>query len=363
MSLYDVSGNAIRTERVYVCTDYGVTTENADNTEAFNALVDIVYADGGGIIYIPVGTYEFKSASCFPIENAPWNGLVQMRDNVSVIGESKCDSVLKVTGSTVCTLFGYYQTRYIRVRGCRYENFTVDMSEFTVKNTTSFRGKAFYASGIEKCTFRDLRLLETPGTALGIDMLVDVIIDSVYCYKCGKNWGTGSNNSKVGSAGIGIGTNLAQDENFIITNCICDGCYHFGIFIEDQAVFGASSATGRGRGQVIANNIIRNGKNYAIGLRGGKYVVVSGNSCYNNVGGLYADFGTKHCLFAGNLVAGSTEAGFCYGDESTVACEEVVVSGNAFIENAVAFLTKTASVNCVHENNNLIGNTVNEQVL
>ena len=59
-------------------------------------------------------------------------------------------------------------------------------------------------------------------------MLDNVVIDSVYIYEGGRSWNYGGN----GGAGIGIGTGLWENENYIIRNCICVSCGHFGIFFK-----------------------------------------------------------------------------------------------------------------------------------
>lgn len=52
--------------------------------------------------------------------------------------------------------------------------------------------------------------------------------------------------------------------------------YHvdiFGIFLEDQGIF--HNKENFPEGQIISNNIVRNCRHYAIGIRGGDTVLVS----------------------------------------------------------------------------------------
>lgn len=44
---------------------------------------------------------------------------------------------------------------------------------------------AIYAVPVSNSVFRNLKLIGTPSTALGIDDLKNVIIDAVDCYECG----------------------------------------------------------------------------------------------------------------------------------------------------------------------------------
>jgi hypothetical protein len=346
-------------ETYYNCTKYGILPANSDNTEAMQNLINMIYENGGGTIWIPCGTYIFDSVA------SSWNmtgnitALLEMKSNVSIIGESINGTILKVTGNTPqgASLFTQNSSYAKEVLvGCKAENFTVDMSEASL-TTYTHRGKAFYYSGIKDCIFKDLRLLETPSTSLGIDMLDNVVMDSVYVYKGGRQWAFGGN----GGAGIGIGTGKWSEENYIIRNCVCDACGHFGIFLEDQGVFSATKDKNYSKGQIITNNVVRNGRHYGIGVRGGKNVLVSGNNIYDCKGGLYTDYGAKNVVFSNNLVQGSTEAGFNFGNEDkSYPCENIAVVGNTFFENAVGIKSTIEPTNSQKMNNVFIGNTTDE---
>lgn len=346
-------------ETYYNCTKYGVLPASPDNTEAFQALIDMIHENGGGTIWIPNGTYYFKSDVSSWAMTSNITCLCEMKSGVSIHGESMNGTILKVTGETPqgSSLFaqnsGYSKNVLV---GCKAENFTVDMSEASLKSYTH-KGKAFYYSGIKDCVFRDLKLLETPSTSLGIDMLDNVVMDSIYVYKGGRQWVFGGN----GGAGIGIGTGKWSEENYIIRNCVCDACGHFGIFLEDQGVFSATKDKNYSKGQIITNNVVRNGRHYGIGVRGGKNVLVSGNNIYDCKGGLYTDYGAKNVVFSNNLVQGSTEAGFNFGNEDkSYPCENIAVVGNTFFENAVGIKSTIEPTNSQKMNNVFIGNTTDE---
>lgn len=347
-------------ELYYKCTDYGVVPGSADNTGKFQDLVDLVHEAGGGTIYIPCGTYVFDSELSSRDLTGNITTLVEMKSNVSLLGENLNNTVLKVTGKTKdgCGLFCQNSEHAGELLiGCKAENFTVDMSEASLTNYTH-RGKAFYYSGIKDCVFRDLRLLETPSTSLGIDMLDNVVMDSVYVYKGGRQWSYGGN----GGAGIGIGTGKWSNENYIIRNCICDSCGHFGIFLEDQGIFSASKEQKFSKGQIISNNVIRNGRHYGLGIRGGKNVLITGNNLYENKGGIYADYGAANVLVSNNIIQGSTEAGFNYGNEETsYKCTNIAVINNVFAENAVGIKKTLIPTNCTEDGNIFINNTTDTQ--
>lgn len=366
MILYNSKGE--KTNLVYYnCHDYGVLPTNNDNTLKMQELIDLVNANGGGVIWIPIGTYLFDSAASTIEYTGNITLLLEMKSRVSIIGESLDKSVLKVYGNTEygSSLFAQNSNQSGEIlEGCTFSNFTVDMSEASL-TTYSHRGKAFYSSGIKDCVFRDLRLIGTPSTSLGIDMLDNVVMDSIYVYKGGRQWTLGGN----GGAGIGIGTGKWANENYVIRNCICDSCGHFGIFLEDQGIFDSNKVKNYPKGQIIANNIIRNGRHYGMGIRGGKNVLFTGNNLYENVGGMYCDYGAKNVVISNNLIQGCTEVGLLFGNEdqtvngvtSSYPCENFAVVGNAFIENAVGIKKTTTPLTSSIESNIMVGNTTDEE--
>ena len=67
---YAVDGRAVKTiypakdwvVSDYVVTDFGAKAEPGfDNRAAFQAAIDAAWRDGGGVVYVPDGHYEFRS--------------------------------------------------------------------------------------------------------------------------------------------------------------------------------------------------------------------------------------------------------------------------------------------------------------
>lgn len=344
----------------YNCQDYGVIPGSKDNTSAMQALIDLVHENGGGVIWVPIGVYPFhKDGANTSGSSGDYNN-VYLKSKVSILGESITGSVFALSGETQtgCSMFAYYHeaNNETMLEGCTFSNFTVDLSGQTMAQYTH-RGKAFFMGGVKDCVFRDLRLISTPSTAFGIDMLDNVVMDSIYVYQGGRQWSYGGN----GGAGIGIGTGLLENENYIIRNCVCVECGHYGIFLEDQGMFNTANVKNYPKGQIIANNVVRNGRHYGIGVRGGQNVLITGNNLYENAGGFYTDYGAKNVLFSNNLVQGCAGNGFEYGNENTLyPCENIVVTNNTFIENAVGIKKTLAPTNSVEQNNIFIGNATNE---
>lgn len=352
MSAFNLSGEIIATlDVLYNASNYGVLPGNTDNTSALNTLISSVNANGGGVIWLPNGTYNFLKDSSTSAMGGNAQNCVYLLPNVSIIGESIDGTILKLSGATNtgCSLFGsfYGYNDAAVLTGCIFASFTVDMTDLTM-STYSHKGKAFYMHGVKDCVFRDLRLISTPSTAFGIDMLDNVVIDSVYVYNGGRQWSSGGN----GGAGIGIGTGLWANENYVIRNCICDSCGHFGIFLEDQGLFATPKVQNFAKGQIIANNIVRNGRNYGIGVRGGRYVLVQGNNVYSNTnGGIYLDYGADRSFVTGNLISDETNA-VCFGTESSLyACTRIVITNNTFAGCTNGVVQTLTPTDCIIQDN------------
>lgn len=335
--------------------DYGITQDADDNSLKFQQMVDELSQNGGGTIYVPIGTYKFDTSNGQYIEGTGGcKCCIKAKSNVSIVGESLTDSVFKMTGHSsqgVC-MFGYNSaTNKTPIEGCTYRNFTINGEECTI-DTYSSDGKAFFYQYVKNCVWRDLRLIGTPATSLGIDFLDNVVIDSIYCYESGRIHADNS----PGGAGVGIGTGAWENENFIVRNCICDNCGHFGIFLEDQHIFGdaAHRTPTYPKGAIIANNICRNGRNYGFGVRGGQHVIFEGNEAYENAnGGFFSDYENKSIVIQNNLIRDNTGNGICLGNEKLgileTSFENVTIKDNVVIGNktGINIGQKTTNLNLI----------------
>ena len=260
----------------------GVKGKYGNNRYVLQNLINTLNTMGGGTIYIPEGTYYFERAS----DTADY--CIKVQSNVSICGAGRGRTILKCGRNNDTSLYSlFWNCDQGNVKtNMRFENFTVDMRDMA-NNTTPYthKGKAFYIQGNTNSVYRDLELIGTPSTALGIDFLNNVIIDNVDCESCGRLWTPNYTNSlgqKIegpGGAGIGIGTGMLPIENVKVVNCTCRKCGHFGIFFEHQALFG--TGTELSKGVIIANNIVTDSRCYGIGIRGGYNYTVSANQVYN----------------------------------------------------------------------------------
>ena len=288
--LSQIGGGANTTGyRVYNVLDYNISTSNEDNTPALQSLMNLVSDNGGGTIFFPVGTYNFKKAST-QVSGTYASGHVYAilaKSNVSIIGENIENTILKCVEATPYSLF----YRFIgdannTIHGCTYSNFTVDC--YDTGSTNKVFGKVFFYQYVKDCVFRDLILKGTIATAMGIDFLDNVEINNVTCIDCGRTFI--SEGATSGTSGIGIGTGGFENENFKITDCVCVGCGQYGIFIENQHTLGWGGNTDNPKGCIISNCITRNGLYRGIGVRGGTNVIVSNCNSYENAkDGIYLD--------------------------------------------------------------------------
>jgi hypothetical protein len=339
----------------YRATDYGISTEAEDNTIALQALIDDVSAKGGGIIFFPIGVYKFKPGTLtdkYPYQKTA----IMMASNVSIIGENIEKTVLKQTVATPYSMFRKMGEPDTPITGCTFANFTVDA--YDTGDVNAVHGKAFFFQYVKDCVFRDLILRGTVATAMGIDFLDRVVIDNVSCIDCGRTF-TGP---ETGTSGIGIGTAGWENENFIVTNCICDRCGQYGIFIENQGLFGDGNVD-YAKGCIISNCIVRNGLNKGIGVRGGQNVTVIGCETYENTShGIYVD---NNCKDVKVLSCGSVANGGCgICIEPNVQSNRIVVRDCHFTDNEMAGISvNTSSMSLCLTNNYTASNRVGLKVL
>ncbi len=276
--------------RVFHAEDYFIGPQMWDNTPALQKLVNRVAREGGGVIQLGNGEYTFR-------------GTVKWKSRVSLQGVSVQGTVLKMVGNTNWSLFigeSTAQGVFKAIESVRFQHFSVD--GYAMKPDRYITNcKAFNIRPLTDAVFDDLVLRGTPATSLGVDFLNRVLINNVRVIEGGRCWKPGEG----GGSGIGIGLRGYDDENFIVTNCICVSCGNNGIFVEDQSRFG-NGILGRkpmteGKGQIVSNNIVRNGRNHGISIQGARNVTVTNNLSYENAGaGFYGNYFMSDVLVSNN---------------------------------------------------------------
>lgn len=317
-----------------------------DDAPALNALVTHINSIGGGILFLPKGTYMVDSR-------------VYWKSNVSLVGEGIGLTILKPrqaagvgVGFAAISWQGF--TASSPMVNCTFRDFTIDGDEMNITSYTPWP-KGINIHFIKDCVFRDMVIKNTCATGLGIDHLSNVVIDNIGCYNCGRSWSGSGTEANVGGAGLGIGTKRMNGEAVIIRNCICDGCGNYGIFLEDQG-----SASTDGESYIISNNIVKNGRNHGIVVKGGSRVIVANNTSFGNAKDGFAVLENNGFLsdiikFSNNL---SYENSNGFRLESNGACEDIFVSENVFSDNKNGVVINTATSDLEIMRNTIKNNNV-----
>lgn len=197
--------------------DFGAKGDGVtDDTAAIQAAVNV---PGRHTVYLPRGTYKIT-------------GSISWRTQVSIRGDGPGVSIIKSSG----TLFSAIQqlgdgSTYLE--DCTFKDFEIDGSGLT-STAPAIDGKGIFILRMRRARFENLYIHDTIGTGLGVDFLVDSVIEGVNAHHNGRNWD--GVNTPLGQSGIGIGSGDQAVENVTISNCHTNNNGNYGIFVEDQAL-------------------------------------------------------------------------------------------------------------------------------
>jgi len=163
--------NKNRYTNMYNANLFGLSGKKSgkENSIALQQLIDTISLNGGGIIYIPAGTYPFASNGKQTIGER----CIKLKSNVRIVGDG-IGTVLKVIGHTENGLDMFYYNDYVDfaskdpLKNCDFENFIIDSSETSVSNYTS-AGKGFMVNNFEKCHWNNVIVRFTDATGFGVD--------------------------------------------------------------------------------------------------------------------------------------------------------------------------------------------------
>lgn len=325
--------NQVNEKITYNAINYGISSENSDNTKAMQALIELVHNNGGGTIYVPNGTYEFNSDIVAKWSNYHYTLLCY--DDVAIIGESRAKTVFKQ--NTLASLFYYQGNKDQPLQNVSFKNFTIDAYDSGDENVVY--AKAFFFQYVKDAIFQDLTLKGTSATALGIDFLDQVLIENITTIDCGRTY-TGS---ESGSSGIGIGSGGWENENFIINNCITINSGQYGIFIENQYDQGWSGHLSESKGMIISNCIVRNGHHKGIGVRGASHVNIHDNIIYENQSAaIYLDSNCSDILISNNQIIDNNIGLWL---ETSDTSHDITSLNNQFLRNKKHTIINTKATN------------------
>ncbi len=202
--------------------EYGIAADGITNdAPAWNRLVASLEGTGATVTW--VGRSLLR-------------GRINWKRGVSLVGEGWGRSVfVKTTDHSPASYFSAigwtpgYSSEEQPFADLTFADFEIDGSG-VVGPGPAIHDKAIFMQHLVRCTFRNLYLHDTVGTALGTDFMSDCLIVGVVARNAGRGW----DGIQGGHAGIGIGQGMAPVESVLISNCHAIDCGHWGIFVERQ---------------------------------------------------------------------------------------------------------------------------------
>lgn len=274
----------------YNADEFGMNMKNTDNSDILNELIEYVYKRGGGTIQLPVGVYDFRKR-------------ITAKSRVNIVGYGRGLSLLRMVGTTRWSLFDNLDQL---ISNCAYRGFTIDGYDLNpADGVYSTDMKAFNYHSVKDCVFTEITLQGIPASGFGIDYLHGVVIANNHVIEAGRLWMPTGGANMQGGSGIGIGTGGWSDEAFSVYGNVLEKCGQNGIFVEDQGIFNGAN-TPPGRGSIIANNTILDGRYNGLALRGNNRIKMIGNNVYKNANaGFFADKYLRDCDISNNTFVGN----------------------------------------------------------
>lgn len=190
-------------------------------TDGFNDEIQIQAAIdavplGGGTVLLRRGEYYIYSS-------------LVLKDYVVLTGEGYGTKLYGVgSGFSVVEGFGSIANP---VTDFELSNLMIDGTQM-VDEEYNTDTKGVYMHTLTRAKFKNLYIYNTPATGLGVDFLVDSVIENVIAENCGRQWEIGG----YGGNGIGIGTGKYANESLQISSCHAINNGNNGIMFEQQGI-------------------------------------------------------------------------------------------------------------------------------
>lgn len=336
--------------------DKDMAQESTDNKSAFQDAVDYANSIGGGTVFVPRGEYMLRSE-------------IEWKTGVSLKGDGTDASILYAQGRQF-SLIDYRpgtapgentgdlaDDSNIWLYDCHFKDFQIDMKGLSDTHST-VEGKAMFMLYMSRCSFRELILKNSIGTALGCDFLDETVIDSVKVYNAGRNWGVPRESDdrivKVGQSGIGIGTAALESESVVISNCHVYNCGNYGIFVETQQRYDRPQSK---HAKIINCHV--EGNRYGLGNRGSGPVIFNACTVYNNKHGIKLQRNSYGDIISSCIIENSEGEGIfvdkSYDGELSLLNNVIKCNGYRGI-----FIDADSSYDHVSKVFNIIGNIIND---
>lgn len=200
----------------YNARDFGARGNGLhDDSPVLQDAIDAIADVGGGVLYVPYGTYKLKT-SLVP------------KDNVSIVG-SGWGTIFKPEG--LASGFESIRTPESPNVDQHFQDFMIDGADQS--GTYSATVKGFYSAYHKRCSWTRIYVANTMATGLGMDYFVESFITDCLVVNAGRLAST----SDFGANGIGIGTGGftgVDTPSLVISNCIVKNAKRFGIMVENQ---------------------------------------------------------------------------------------------------------------------------------
>ncbi len=287
------------------------STNSADmkkNTTNLQNAIDKVSENGGGIVYLPAGTFYFAQGGIAAHGNEDY--AIRCRNNVHLKGAGTNENSASVTilkpyynnskadgGMDMFYFNNYADTGYnddgkdvtpetkrdvtytdmnnkkVTLKSQTVYLIDADFSDFIVDGDSSrggikkcggtykTDGKGFMINLFKDCDWNNVVVKNTDATGFGVDCPLNSTMTNCKAINCGK----AAVQTDGGASGFGIGTGYAKDESLIITNCVAINNKKFGFFFEHQSRFSNThypSTTSKG---FVVSNSIAGGNMYDFG--------------------------------------------------------------------------------------------------
>jgi len=224
------------------------------------------------------------------------------KSRVRLIGEGIGKTVLYGSGQNF-SIIQAFGSKTSPIFDIEISHMTLDGSGLTETGITGaiYKSKGIYIQYLKRAFFSNLYIYNTPATGLGVDFLVDSVIQKVITEKTGRQWETGL----IGGNGIGIGTGAWEHETLVISDCHAIDAGNNGIMFESQAITG----------------FVMSGYMRVIGCTARK----------NRIG--FRDSGSMRITFDGCAAMDNDQDGFAFskkGDTGLAAKEHIISNSHIF---------------------------------
>jgi hypothetical protein len=304
----------------YSVKNFGAVGDGvADDSAAIQATINKAFADGGGTVYLPRGSYRL-------------NTQLVPKHRVRITGDGPWRSKLLPYGEQCAVRgAGYYEDP---IYDLNFSSFSIHGENQTLTGAYSSSNiKGFYIAWVKRITLRDVHVFNTGATGIGIDFFQEGVIDACVAVNCGR-LNNGSTDPGGSGIGVGLGGLSIFQENLVMTNNHVRDNKRYGIFIETQDP--ASTCIGN----IITNNWA-SGNQVGIGDSGGTGAIISNNVVYKNtIAGISVDSGTfangktgVDTIVSNNEVYDNTAWGIRVEDTNSRAITNVHIKNNNVHKN------------------------------